>query len=93
MHESPEKGKQGLDIPWWEGNSMEGGVGLAGEEGPEARPEDPEVNGAYRLGIGVYQRLGGLGVSGPTSTSQSADDDEGLRGTGRGDGGPVYLET
>ena len=32
-------------------------------------------------------------VSGPTSTSQSADDDEGLRGTGWGEGGPVYLET
>ena len=32
-------------------------------------------------------------LSGPTSTSQSADDDEGLRGTGWGDGGPVYLET
>ena len=32
-------------------------------------------------------------LSGPTSTSQSADDDEGLRGTGWGEGGPVYLET
>ena len=32
-------------------------------------------------------------LSGPTSTSQSADDDEGLRGTGWGGGGPVYLET
>ena len=34
-----------------------------------------------------------LWLSGPTSTSQSADDDEGLRGTGWGEGGPVYLET
>ena len=32
-------------------------------------------------------------LSGPTSTSQSTDDDKGLRGTGWGDGGPVYLET
>ena len=32
-------------------------------------------------------------LSGPTLTSQSADDDEGLRGTGWGEGGPVYLET
>ena len=32
-------------------------------------------------------------VSGPTSTSQSTDNDEGLRGTGWGEGGPVYLET
>ena len=32
-------------------------------------------------------------LSGPTSTSQSTDDDEGLRGTGWGEGGPVYLET
>ena len=32
-------------------------------------------------------------MSGPTSTSQSADDDEGLQGTGWGEGGPVYLET
>ena len=28
-------------------------------------------------------------ISGPTSTSQSADDDEGLQGTGWGDGGPA----
>ena len=34
-----------------------------------------------------------LPMSGPTSTSQSADDDEGLRGTGWGEGRPVYLET
>ena len=34
-----------------------------------------------------------VSVSGPTSTSQSVDDDEGLRGTGWGEGGPVYLET
>ena len=33
------------------------------------------------------------GLSGPTSTSQSADNDEGLQGTGWGDGGPVYLGT
>ena len=32
-------------------------------------------------------------MSGPTSTSQSADNDEGLRGTGWGEGRPVYLET
>ena len=32
-------------------------------------------------------------VSGPTSTSQSADDDGGLQGTGWGEGRPVYLET
>ena len=39
-----------------------------------------------------HDNIGTL-LSGPTSTSQSADDDEGLRGTGWGEGGPVYLET
>ena len=34
-----------------------------------------------------------VSVSGPTSTSQSTDDDEGLQVTGWGEGGPVYLET
>ena len=34
-----------------------------------------------------------LSMSGPTSTSQSAENDKGLQGTGWGDGGPVYLET
>ena len=40
---------------------MEGGVGLLGEEGPEAGPEDPETNGADQLSVGVYRRLGGTG--------------------------------
>ena len=33
---------------------MEGGVGLVGEEGPEAGPEDPEANGVDQLRIGAY---------------------------------------
>ena len=48
---------------------------------------------ASSLLLPVYYMWLKYSMSGPTSTSQSADDDEGLRGTGWGEGGPVYLET
>ena len=47
----------------------------------------------HRDQILVLEEVSMLQLSGPTSTSQSTDDDKVLRGTGWGDGGPVYLET
>ena len=54
------------------------------------------IEGRLMIGNGMEDPLNELDrwiLSGPTSTSQSAGDDRGFRGTGRGDGGPVYLET
>ena len=60
------------------------------------RGQTKDREGRMDREVGVEKGSGMTGrkrVSGPTSTSQSTDNDKGLQGTGWGEGRPVYLET